>query len=55
VPKVRQITSWLLRHPEDLDTDEQLQLKQVLATCPHLDATATHVGTFAEMLTGPPR
>jgi transposase len=52
VPKVRQITSWLLRHPEDLDTDEQLKLKQVLATCPHLDATATHVGTFAEMLTG---
>ncbi|MGH3932499.1 MAG: ISL3 family transposase, partial [Pseudonocardiaceae bacterium] len=52
VPKVRQITSWLLRHPEDLDTDEQLQLKQVLAACPHLDATATHVRTFAEMLTG---
>jgi transposase len=52
VPKVRQITSWLLRRPEDLDTDEQLQLKQVLASCPHLDATATHIGTFAEMLTG---
>jgi transposase len=52
VPKVRQISSWMLRHPEDLDTDEQLQLTQVLAACPHLDATATHVGTFAEMLTG---
>jgi transposase len=52
VPKVRQITSWMLRHPEDLDTDQQLQLKQVLAACPHLEATATHVGTFAEMLTG---
>jgi transposase len=24
----------------------------VLATCPHLDATATHVNAFAEMLTG---
>jgi hypothetical protein len=52
VPKVRQIISWMLRHPQDLDTDEQLQLKQVLAAWPHLDATATHVGTFAEMLTG---
>ena len=52
VPKVRQITSWLLRRPEDLDTDEAPKLKQVLAACPHLDATATHVGTFAEMLTG---
>jgi transposase len=52
VPKVRQITSWMLRHPEDLDTDKQLQLKQVLASCSHLDATATHVATFAEILTG---
>lgn len=52
VPKVRQITSWLLRRPEDLDTDEAPKLTQVLAACPHLDATATHVGTFAEMLTG---
>jgi transposase len=52
VPKVRQITSWILRRPDDLDTDEALKLKQVLATCPHLDATATHVNAFAEMLTG---
>ena len=52
VPKVRQITSWILRRPEDLDADEQLQLKQVLASCPHLETTATHVATFAEMLTG---
>jgi transposase len=52
VPKVRQITSWMLRRPEDLDTDEQLTLKQMLASCPHLDATATHVATFAELLTG---
>src|SRR3954468_20515811 len=39
VPKVRQITSWLLRRPTDLDDDEQLQLKQVLTACPHLEAT----------------
>ncbi|MGH3781993.1 MAG: ISL3 family transposase [Pseudonocardiaceae bacterium] len=52
VPKVRQITSWIPRRPEDLDADEQRQLKQVLASCPHLEATATHVATFAEMITG---
>jgi transposase len=52
IPKVRQITSWMLRRPTDLDAEEQLQLKQILAACPHLEATATHVATFAEMLTG---
>ena len=42
----------MLRRPEALNTEEQLQLKQVLAACPHLKDTATHVATFAEMLTG---
>jgi transposase len=42
----------MLRHPDDLDTDEKLELKQVLAACPRLDATATHVTAFAQMLTG---
>lgn len=51
VPKVRQITSWLLRRPTDLNADEQLQLKQILATCPHLDAAAGHVAGFADILT----
>jgi hypothetical protein len=51
-PKVRHITTWMLRHPDDLDTEEQVKLKQVLASCPHLEATATHVRGFAEMLTG---
>jgi hypothetical protein len=51
VPKVRQITSWLLRRPADRDDDEQLQGKQILATCPHLDTTASHVAGFADMLT----
>ena len=50
VPKVRQITSWLLRRPTDLD-DEQPQLNQILATCPHLDAAASYVAAFADMLT----
>jgi transposase len=51
VPKVRQITSWLLRRHSDLDDDEQLRLKQILVTCPHLEATASHVAAFADMLT----
>jgi transposase len=50
-PKVRTITSWLLRRPDTLDEQEQLGLKQVLAACPHLEATAAHVAGFAQMLT----
>jgi hypothetical protein len=34
------------------DDDEQIQGKQILAT--HLDATASHVAGFADMLTTPP-
>lgn len=52
VPKVRRITSWMLRHPDNLIDDEQIGLKQVLASCPHLEATAGHVTSFAETLTG---
>jgi hypothetical protein len=37
VPKVRHIISWMLRRPDDLDADEQRQVKQVLAACPHLE------------------
>jgi transposase len=52
VPKVRTIASWMLRHPDHLDAEQQLRLKQVRASCPHLDATAVHVAEFAKMLTG---
>ena len=51
-PKVRHVVGWLLRHPDSLDADEQVALKDVRARCPHLDALARHVAAFAEMLTG---
>lgn len=52
VPKVRRITSWMLRHPDNLIDDEQIRLKQVLASCRYLEVAAGHVKSFAEMLTG---
>jgi transposase len=51
VPKTRQITRWLLSRPATLDAGEQAQLTAILARCPHLDALAGHLRTFAEMMT----
>ncbi|MFJ2843485.1 ISL3 family transposase [Streptomyces griseofuscus] len=49
-PSVRDVTGWIVRHPDSLTQDETLQLKDVLARCPELDATAEHVRAFAEMM-----
>jgi transposase len=51
VPKTRQITRWLLTRPDHLQPDEQAQLDAIRARCPHIDALATHVTAFAEMMT----
>jgi transposase len=51
VPKTRQITSWLLSRPQSLTDDEQAQLTAIRARCPHIDALARHVTSFAEMMT----
>jgi transposase len=50
-PKVRHVASWMLHHPDDLNDEQRLQLKQVRTACPHLDATAGHVTEFAKILT----
>ena len=51
VPKTRQITRWLLTRPDRLQADEQAQLEAIRARCPHIDALAGHVTSFAEMMT----
>jgi transposase len=51
VPKVRQITGWLLRRPSDLNTQETSQLADIRSRCPHLNRLADHVKDFAEMMT----
>jgi transposase len=51
VPKTRQITRWLLSRPTILTADEQAQLADIQDRCPHLDALAVHVRSFAEMMT----
>lgn len=50
-PKVRELTAWMLRHPDSRDSEQQIRLKQALTSCTHLAATARHVTAFAEMMT----
>ncbi|MGH3235659.1 MAG: ISL3 family transposase [Streptosporangiaceae bacterium] len=52
VPKTRQITSWLLTRPDHLRPEEQEQLGQITERCPHVQALAGYVTSFAEMMTG---
>jgi transposase len=49
-PSVRDVTSWITRHPDRLGDDQAHQLKQILARCPALDLTAEHVRSFAELM-----
>jgi transposase len=51
VPKSRQITRWLLSRPEHLQPGQRDQLAAIQDRCPHLDALASHVRSFAEMMT----
>jgi transposase len=51
VPKNREITRWLLSRPDHLQPEEQARLDAIRASCPHIDALARHVASFAEMMT----
>ncbi|MEW2136605.1 ISL3 family transposase [Streptomyces sp. NPDC005409] len=50
-PSPRAVAGWVLRRPENLSDAEQLQLKNVRANCPEIDALTRHVRSFATMLT----
>ena len=49
-PKIRHVTTWLLRRPEDLDTTEHATLAAVRSVCPHLDRLGEHITAFAKMM-----
>lgn len=49
-PSVRDVTSWITRHPDSLNDDQARQLKAILARCPELGRTAEHVRAFAELM-----
>jgi transposase len=51
-PKARDLASWILKDPDNLDDDEKAKLAQARERCPHLDALAGHVTDFAKILTG---
>ncbi|MEV4362696.1 ISL3 family transposase [Nonomuraea sp. NPDC049625] len=50
-PTVREVTRWITSHPEHLTTDDQTRLADLRSRSPRLDATASHVTTFATMMT----
>jgi transposase len=49
-PKIRTVVSWIMRHPDNLSTNDDTQLQQILACCPELAATRRHVSAFAIMI-----
>ena len=51
-PTPRKVTGWIMSRPQNLTEDDRQRLKTVLARCPELDAAASHVHDFADMLTG---
>ncbi|MER5775534.1 transposase [Streptomyces sp. NPDC002039] len=50
-PSPRAVAGWILRRLETLSETEHLQLKNVRANCPAIDALTRHVRAFATMLT----
>ncbi len=51
-PTVRQVTSWIMTHPDDLDPRDAAKLRGIRGRDPDLDRLTRHVRTFAVMMTG---
>jgi len=49
-PKPRRVARWIMTRPDRLKPGETVALKQILARCPQLEATAGHVTGFAAMM-----
>ncbi|MFG2312072.1 ISL3 family transposase [Streptomyces sp. NPDC048566] len=49
-PRPRRVVRWIMTDPDRLTAGDALELKEIRATCPHLDVAARHVRDFATML-----
>jgi DNA-binding NarL/FixJ family response regulator len=51
-PSVRQVTSWIMTHPDDLDPRDAAKLRAIRDRDAGLDRLTRHVRAFAAMMTG---
>jgi transposase len=51
-PSVRQITTWIMTHPDRLPADDATRLRALRRQVPQLNRLTKHVRDFAIMLTG---
>jgi transposase len=50
-PGVRQVTAWIMSHPDHLDENQRTGLIRVLADCPELELLSGFVQDFATIMT----
>jgi transposase len=50
IPKPRQVSRWMLTHPDHLDEDEALGLKAAVSSCEHLERLHSHIREFAAIM-----
>ena len=50
-PKPRQLTRWIMTHPDHLASDDATNLARLLDASPKLAAAAAHVRSYADMMT----